>query len=74
MMVFLKQYNFPVLSFFFFSQPGFDIPKIECASPLGMESGDIEDSAIVASSRYNQWWGPERGRFNEAVDGSCSLL
>lgn len=34
-----------------------------------MESGDIEDSAIVASSRYNQWWGPERGRFNEAVDG-----
>ncbi|XP_022778337.1 uncharacterized protein LOC111319871 [Stylophora pistillata] len=55
---------------FYGCKSGFDIPKIVCASPLGMESGDIEDSAIVASSRYNQWWGPERGRLNEANDGS----
>ena len=48
---------------------GFDIPKIECASPLGMENGQIPDSAIVASSRYNQYWGPERGRLNEKPEG-----
>ncbi|XP_078346606.1 uncharacterized protein LOC144631897 [Oculina patagonica] len=55
---------------FYGCKSGFDIPKIECASPLGMENGKIPDSAIVASSRHNQWWGPERGRFNEKQEGS----
>lgn len=52
---------------------GFQIPKILCASPLGMESGKIADSALVASSRYNQYWGPEQGRLyqqNEGKNGS----
>ena len=48
---------------------GFDIPKIVCAGALGMENGKIPDSSIMASSRYNQWWGPERGRLNEQKEG-----
>ena len=48
---------------------GFDIPKIECASPLGIENGQIPDSAMVASSRHNQYWGPERGRLNKKTEG-----
>lgn len=38
-----------------------------------MESGKIADSALVASSRYNQYWGPEQGRLyqqNEGKNGS----
>ena len=60
--------------FLSFAPSGFDIPKIECASALGMENGKIPDSAIVASSRYNQYWGPERGRLNEKTDGRCALI
>ena len=61
------------ISFFFnYSSIGFDIPKIVCASPLGMENGKIPDSAIVASSRHNQYWGPERGRLNEKKEGNSS--
>lgn len=52
---------------------GFEIPKIVCASALGMENDKIPDSAIVASSRYNQWWGPERGRLNEKPEGNGCL-
>lgn len=48
---------------------GFEVPDIVCASALGMESGKIPDSAFVASSRYNQYWGPERGRLNEKKKG-----
>ncbi|XP_078346313.1 uncharacterized protein LOC144631689 isoform X2 [Oculina patagonica] len=55
---------------FYGCKSGFDIPKINCFSPLGLENGKIPDSAIVASSRHNQWWGPERGRLNEKVEGS----
>ena len=58
--------------FFNYSSIGFDIPKIVCASPLGMENGKIPDSAIVASSRHNQYWGPERGRLNEKTEGNSS--
>jgi len=39
-----------------------EIPEIVCASPLGMENGKIPDSAIVASSRYSIYHGPEQGR------------
>ena len=52
-----------------FPLTGFDIPKEVCSSPLGMENGKIADSAIVASSRYNQYWGPERARLHEQKDG-----
>ena len=57
---------------FNYSSTGFDIPKIECASSLGMENGKIPDSAIVASSRHNQYWVPERGRLNEKKEGNSS--
>lgn len=53
-----------------YSPTGFDIPKLVCASTLGMENGKIPDSAIVASSRHNQHWGPERGRLNEKPEGN----
>ena len=56
-------------SYYFFLATGFEIPKIVCTAVLGMENGKIPDSAIVASSRYNQYWGPERGRLNEKKEG-----
>ena len=49
---------------------GFEPPKIVCASALGIENGKIPDSAMVASSRHNQYWGPERGRLNEQTEGN----
>lgn len=39
-------------------------PKTVCALPLGMEKEKIPDSAIVASSRYYYFNGPEQGRLN----------
>ena len=56
--------------FYYFLPTGFEIPKIVCASPLGMENGKIPDSAIAASSRHNQYWGPERGRLNAKKEGN----
>jgi len=41
-----------------------EILETVCASPLGMENGKIPDSAIVASSRYSDDYGPEQGRLN----------
>ncbi|XP_068680517.1 uncharacterized protein, partial [Montipora foliosa] len=55
---------------FYGCKSGFEIPKIVCASPLGMESGKIPDSALVASSRYSQYWGPERARLYLQNEGS----
>ena len=48
---------------------GFESPKIVCASALGMENGQIPDSAIVASTRHDQYRGAERGRLNEKTEG-----
>lgn len=62
--------SFESLSVLFLFFLGFDIPEVVCASTLGMENGKIPDSAIVASSRYNQYWGPERGRLNEDTEGN----
>ena len=56
--------------YFFSLLPGFEPPKIVCASALGIENGKIPDSAMVASSRHNQYWGPERGRLNEQNEGN----
>ena len=60
----LLRYFFPSLFsiLVFNSSTGFDIPKTNCNTPLGMESGQIPDSALAASSRFNQFRGPERGR------------
>ena len=48
---------------------GFEIPKITCASPLGLENNKIPDTAMVASSRYNQYRGPEQARLNLKQEG-----
>ena len=50
---------------------GFEVPKVECASPMGVEFRDkIPDSAMTASTQYNQYWGPERGRLRNQKEGS----
>ena len=49
---------------------GFTPPEIKCRDPLGIESGKIPNTAIVASSMYNQYWGPERGRLRRVKEGS----
>ena len=36
----------------------------ECAAPLGMENGTIQDSDITASSAYNDKTGPEKARLH----------
>ena len=56
---------------------GFEEPKIECASPFGVEFPNrIPNSAITSSSQYNQYWSADRGRIrnqNEGSYGSCWL-
>ena len=49
---------------------GFTPPEIKCADPLGIENGKIPNSAMTASSEYNQYSEAERGRLNEMIDGS----
>ncbi|KAA0718747.1 Neuropilin-1 A5 protein [Triplophysa tibetana] len=41
----------------------------ECMSPLGMESGDITDDRITATSQYNPSWSPVRSRLNYPDNG-----
>ena len=65
----LTRVNCNLTQLFFSASTGFDVPSIECASPLGMENDKIPNSAITASSRYNQYWGPERGRLNQKPEG-----
>ena len=49
---------------------GFTPPVIKCRDPLGIESGKISSTAIVASSMYSQYWGPDRGRLGTVKEGS----
>ena len=50
---------------------GFKKPEIVCAAALGIEyANQIPDSAIVASSRYNTYYGPERARLRLVTQGS----
>lgn len=50
---------------------GFKKPEIVCASALGIEDANqIPDSAIVASSQYNTYYGPERARLRLVTQGS----
>lgn len=41
----------------------------ECMSPLGMESGEITEDRIKASSQYNPSWSPLRSRLNYPDNG-----
>ncbi|XP_059357374.1 neuropilin-1a-like isoform X2 [Carassius carassius] len=41
----------------------------ECMSPLGMESGEITEDRITASSQYNPSWSPLRSRLNFPENG-----
>jgi len=50
--------------------PGFDPPKLKCQSELGIKSGKIPDSAITATTIYNQYTGPERARLDTVKSGS----
>ena len=49
---------------------GFEPPKLQCQSELGMKSGKIPDSAITATTIYNQYYGPERARLDTVKSGS----
>ncbi|XP_033838309.1 neuropilin-1a-like [Periophthalmus magnuspinnatus] len=48
---------------------GHESSDFSCLEPLGMESGDIGSDRIVASSKYNQNWSPERSRLNYRENG-----
>ena len=42
---------------------GFSAPKPQsCMAGLGLENGNIPDSAIIASSFYNSYYRPDQGR------------
>ncbi|KAL7851284.1 hypothetical protein AOLI_G00216400 [Acnodon oligacanthus] len=43
--------------------------KTDCNYTLGMESGEISDDAITASSQYNPSWSPLRSRLNFPNNG-----
>lgn len=50
---------------------GFEKPEIVCATALGIEHvNQIPDSAIVSSSQYNTYYGPERARLRLVTQGS----
>ena len=49
---------------------GFEPPKLECQSELGMKSGKIPNSAITATTSLNQYYGPERARLDTVKLGS----
>lgn len=53
-----------------FSRSGFKDPEIVCVSALGLENGQIPNAAIVASSQYNAYYGPERARLRKVTAGS----
>ena len=63
----LEHFNLYSINSFFL---GFTPPQIKCRDPLGIESGKIPSSAIVASSQYNQYYGPDRGRLRTEGEGS----
>ena len=51
-------------------EPAFNAPDVfvllvtDCAAPLGMENGTIQDSEINASSAYNVNFGPQKARLH----------
>ena len=64
----LVQFTMPFNCAFY--RLGFEHPKVVCVTPLGIENGQIPDSSIVASSQYNQYYGPERARLRLVTEGS----
>ena len=55
---------------FFTQNLGFEPPKMECRSELGMKSGKIPDSSITATTIYSQSYTPERARLDTMKSGS----
>jgi len=58
-------HSFPVSSVKYSPSPYVDVMLFfagSCDYPLGMESGDVPDSAITASSSYVPNVGPHQGR------------
>ena len=53
-----------------FCKLGFEPPKLQCQSELGMKSGKIPDSAITVTTVYSQYYGPERARLDTVKSGS----
>uniref|UniRef100_A0A8C1U4M1 Neuropilin n=1 Tax=Cyprinus carpio TaxID=7962 RepID=A0A8C1U4M1_CYPCA len=51
------------------TKEGFSANYRECMSPLGMESGEITEDRITASSQYNPSWSPLRSRLNFPENG-----
>ena len=43
---------------------GFDIPKVQCVAPLGLENGNIKDSAIATSGDWSSFYRGAFGRLN----------
>ena len=65
-----NKYNPVYPALFILSLIGFTPPEIKCKDPLGIESGKIPSTSIAASSQYNQYWGPGRGRLRMVKEGS----
>ena len=57
-------------SYFKLLKSGFEPPKLECQSELGMKNGKIPNAAITATSVYSQYYGPERARLDTVKSGS----
>ena len=55
---------------FFCKTTGFEPPKLECQSALGMKSGKLPNSAITATTSLNQYYSPERARLDTVKSGS----
>ncbi|KAL9959225.1 hypothetical protein ACROYT_G036322 [Oculina patagonica] len=55
---------------FYGCRTGFDVPVLECMSPLGMKSREIPDEAITATTVLSQFHGPERARLDTVIEGS----
>lgn len=55
---------------FYGCKEGFEPPKLECQSELGMANGKLPNNAITATSTYNQYSGPERARLETLKSGS----
>ena len=49
---------------------GFEPPVLKCQSALGMESDDIPDASISATTVYNQYYSPARARLHTIKEGS----
>jgi len=59
-----ENYYYFLLRFFFFSYCFAGFVAGDCASPMGMENGNISDSALKAFTELRDATGPSKGRVN----------